>query len=121
MFSIDSNNVIQITRGDSASFTLYLNKGTSLEPSRYVLKEGDAVYLGVMEQGQQFEDAIIKYKFTNANLSADGDVKVKIKSTDTEYLEPATYTYQVKLVYLDDDNDEQVNTVIDRTNFLIRD
>ena len=120
MFSVASNNVITITRGDSASFVLYLNKGTKLEPSRFVLGDNDAVYMGIMEANQRFEDAIVKFKFTKENLNQDGDIKIKLKATDTEYLEPDKYFYQIKLVYIDDDDDEQVNTVIDRTEFFVQ-
>ena len=121
MFSISDNNVITITRGDSASFTLYLNKGTNLEPEKYILKAGDAVYMGIMEANQRFEDAIVKYKFTSEDLDVGNNVKIKIKATDTEYLEPDKYFYQVKLVYLDEDNDEQVSTVISKTPFFVQD
>lgn len=121
MFAISENNVIQITRGDSAFFTLFLNKGSNLEPSRYVMKENDAVYMGIMEVNQRFEDAIIKKKFTTADLDQDNNVKIKIKATDTEYLEPDKYLYQIKLVWYDDDNDEQVSTVIDKTEFFVKD
>lgn len=121
MFSISENNVITITRGDSASFSLYLNKGTNLDLSRYVLKGNDAVYMGIMEPNKRFEDAIIKYKFTTADLDHDNNVKIKIKATDTEYLEPDKYFYQIKLTYTDDDGDEQVSTVISRTEFFVQD
>ena len=76
--------------------------------------------MGIMEPGQRFEDAIIKYKFTRENLNQDNDVKVQIKPTDTEYLEPGKYFYQIKLVYIDDDGDEQVSTVISKTEFYIQ-
>ena len=120
MFSISDNNVIVITRGDSASFTLFLNKGTNLDPTRFVLGDNDAVYMGIMEMGQRFEDAIVKYKFTKDDLTSANDIKIKIKATDTEYLEPGKYFYQIKLVYIDDDGDEQVSTVISRTEFYIQ-
>ena len=119
MFSIAENNVISITRGDSASFSLYLNKGTNLEPSQYILTENDAVYVGIMEANQSFENAIIKYKLTYENLDEDNNVKIKIKSTDTEYLEPDKYFYQIKLVYVDEDGDKQVNTVVAKTPFFV--
>lgn len=120
MFEIATNNVIKITRGDSAFFTLTLNCGTKLNPSQYILKGEDAVYMGIMEADKEWEDAIIKYKFTSENLDENNNVKIKIKSTDTEYLMPGKYFYQVKLVWFDDDNDEQVSTVIDRVEFFIQ-
>ncbi len=120
MFSIADNNVITITRGDSASFSLFLNKGTKLEPEQYVLTDNDAVYMGIMEANQMFENAIVKYKFTVDDLDKNNDVKIKIKATDTEYLEEDKYFYQIKLVYTDEDGDEQVNTVISRTPFFIQ-
>lgn len=121
MFDISENNVITITRGDSATFSLYLNKGTNLDPEQYILTGSDAVYMGIMEANQRFEDAIVKYKFTASDLDSSNNVKIKIKATDTEYLEPDKYFYQIKLASTDSDGDEQVSTVISRTEFFVQD
>ena len=121
MFSVSANNVITITRGDSASTAIYINRGTKLDPERYVLTENDAVYVGIMEFNQSFEDAIVKYKLTSENLNQDNDVTWTIKSTDTEYLEPGKYFYQIKLVRNDGTENQLVDTIVSKTELFIQD
>lgn len=118
MFSVDSHNVITITRGDSASTVIFVNQGTLIEQVRYELQPNDALYVGVMEPHQKFEDAIIKYKLTDEDLNRDGDVVWSFKPTDTEYLEPGKYFYQIKLVR---NNGQYVDTIVSKTPFYIQD
>lgn len=118
MFSVAANNVITITRGDSASTVIYINSGNKLNPVRYTLTGTDAVYVGIMEFNQPFEEAIVKYKFTVDNLNQDGDVVWTIKPTDTEYLEPGKYFYQIKL---NRNDGEFVDTIVSKTEFFIQD
>jgi len=118
MFSVDSHNVITITRGDSASTVIFVNQGTLIEQVRYELQPNDALYIGVMEPHQKFEDAIIKYKLTDEDLNRDGDVVWSFKPTDTEYLEPGKYFYQIKLVR---SNGQYVDTIVSKTPFYIQD
>lgn len=118
MFSVDSHNVITITRGDSASTVIFVNQGTLIEQVRYELQPNDALYVGVMEPHQKFEDAIIKYKLTNEDLNRDGDVVWSFKPTDTEYLEPGKYFYQIKLVR---NSGQYVDTIVSKTPFYIQD
>ena len=118
MFSVADNNVITITRGDTASTAIYINKGTNLDPEQYVLQAGDVVYIGIMEFGQSFEDAIVKYKLDGEDLNDAGNVVWNIKSTDTEFLEEGKYFYQIKLVR---GSGELVDTIVSKTEFFIQD
>lgn len=118
MFSIAKNNSITITRGDSASTSIFINRGDLLEVEQYQFQPEDVVYVGVMEYGQRFEDAIIKYKLTAEDLDADGCPILHFSSTDTEYLEPGTYFYEVKLSR---DNGAWVDTVVSKTPIYIQD
>ena len=43
MVQIDINNIVSMNRGDSFTTTLFLNKGTDLEPLRYILN--DCLYI----------------------------------------------------------------------------
>lgn len=121
MIKIDNGNNISVTRGDSLLLKLFINAGDKMNPKRFLLKEhaGSAVYLGIMENKQDFENAIVKYKFDENNVDENGDVTVKIKATDTLNLEPDTYFYEIKLVYYDSDEDEIVNTIIPKSKFIV--
>lgn len=118
MFSVASNNVITITRGDSASTSIFINCGDALDTEQYVLEDTDAVYVGVMENDSKFEDAIIKYKLTSDDLDENNNVVWSLKPTDTEYLEPGKYFYEVKLTRNDGG---LVDTVVSKTPFFIQD
>ena len=63
-FNITRDNIVSLTRGDSARFPLFINTGTAIKPVRYVLADEDEVYLAVMQPNQYFENAILKKKFT---------------------------------------------------------
>lgn len=115
MLTVDRNNQIALTRGDYAKIPLFINQGTDEKPMRYILQEGDAVYVGVMECNQPFEFAIIKKKYTNDNLNENGDVEIIFDHNDTKCLLPSKYFYTVKVVL----KDEQPNTIIQNTQFII--
>lgn len=117
MFSVADNNVVTITRGDTATTAIYINKGTNLDLEQYVLENDDVVYVGIMEFNQMFEDAIVKYKLTTSDVNTDGNVVLNIKSTDTEYLEPGKYFYEIKLAR---QNGQLVDTIVPRTEFFIQ-
>ena len=102
MVNIDINNNVTVTRGDSFKRPLFLNSGTDLKPSRYVLKDSDEVYLGIMEPNQPFENSIVRKKFS-----------------DTEKLIPGTYYYQIKAKFINEDLTYDVNTVVQKTKFVI--
>lgn len=118
MFSVADNNVITITRGDTATTAIYINQGTNLDPEQYVLQSGDVIYIGVMEYGQLFEDAIIKYRLDESDLNDAGNAVWKIKATDTEYLDEGKYFYEIKLAR---DNGELVDTIVSKTELYIQD
>lgn len=118
MFNINQGKIL-ITRGDCVDVPLFLNQGTDTEIIRYRLKSTDKIYFGVMEPNQRFEDAIIKKVFTHDDLNEEGDVVIKIRTSDTENLLPGKYYYQIKLVMQDEDENRIVNTVVDKKEFWI--
>ena len=71
-----------------------------------------------MEAGQRFEDAIVKFKLTAEDLDQDGCPILHLDPTDTEYLEPGQYFYEVKLAREDG---AWVDTVVSKTPFYIQD
>ena len=90
MFYLYRNGFISINRGDTFEVPLFINNGTCFDPVRFYLNQhpNALVYMGVMEPNQRFEEAINKC----------GDLIVKFKSTDTEYLLPGKYYYEVKVL-----------------------
>lgn len=118
MYSISNNNFICLTRGDTFIAPLFINAGNKMCPIRYkILNHPKAeIYLGVMEPNQPFERATIRKMYNSGSkLTKQGDIIIELRSTDTEYLLPGTYYYEVK-VKLDDGN---ICTVVPKTEFLI--
>lgn len=120
MFTISNDNIITLNRGDSAKTPLFINAGDEFSPVRYYLKDNDELYLGIMEPNQSFECAIIKKKFTSKDFNKNGDVIIKIEPDDTVCLIPGKYFYQVKAKILNEDGTYDVNTVIEKTEFIIQ-
>lgn len=121
MFNIAFNGVITVNRGDSFSFPLAVNLGTTLNPLEYFLNDKDFIYFAVMEPNQPFEDALIKKKYTVHDTDQYGNVLIKFRPQDTQCVLPGKYYYQVKLQRFnsDDPEDYEVDTVIDKTLFYI--
>jgi hypothetical protein len=116
---ISNNNVVRLTRGDTFTVPIFLNKGTALKPLRYVLKEGDEMYMAIMEPNEPFECAIVKKVFTKEHLNEFGDVLIELEPKDTECLVPGKYYYQVKAKFIKENNKEVINTVVPKTEFWI--
>lgn len=122
-----SYNIIVMNRGDSYPFTFYIEDKNSPD-GIYRLKNDDAVYLGVMDPHQLFENALIRKKFTAEDMDEAGNIRVEIKPEDTIDLYPGIYYYSIKLHKLSPANLElqepevdQVSTVINKTKFIIND
>ena len=121
MARIYKNGTIYINRGDSFSFDVELNIGNNIHPQLETIGEKDAVYVGIMEPNQFFENAILKKKLTKNNMVGASSVRVDISPNDTVNLFPGKYYYQVKLQKHLDDNRYAVYTIVDSTQFYIFD
>ena len=120
MFNISNNGIITITRGDYFSLPLFMNQGTELKPLRYILDDKSQVYVGVMEANQPFETALIRKKFTSADLNDKGDINIEFFPEDTQCLLPGKYYYQIKLNKYNAEKDKyEVHTVVQKTQFFI--
>lgn len=102
MFTIDSNQVIRISKGDDAEFPIFLNKGTALKPSRYVIKKdsGCELYFYIFEQHEYTEpiySLTIKASDDNATNN-EGDFVMLFSSNDEKWvnLEAGEYLYVIK-------------------------
>lgn len=120
MIDISQNNRITITRGDTFSTPLFLNKGTDLKPIRHILKDNEQIFLGIMEPNQPFEKAIVKKLYTSKDLNEYGDVRISLEHDDTRCLLPGKYFYQIKANFYNDKLDKfEINTVVQKTEFII--
>lgn len=118
MLNISNEGIVRLSRGDSFSCPVFINKGTELVPIRYELQENDKLYFALMEPNQPFEKAILKKVFTRNNLNENGDAVLTLIPSDTENLFPDTYYYTLKLQWTNDGK-EQVDTVVpDRLFYL---
>jgi len=98
MFDRSPLGIITMSRGDSFSFPLFINSGTDIAPERYILKDGEVLYLGVKEPNQLFEDSVIRKRYTVADLNEDGDVLIQFNPRDTVSVLPGKYYYEIKIV-----------------------
>lgn len=123
-----ATNIITLNRGDTYEFDLTIHDENS-ENGRYRLTGNDAVYFGVMDPNQPFEDALLRKKYTVEDTDEEGNLFVTLNPEDTIDLLPGLYYYMVKLKM---DHIEQygngeefsvnkVITVINKTKFFIYD
>ena len=116
MFTISPDGIITLSRGDTFEAPLFINSGTRLHPQRYVLKDLDELYFGVMEPNQLFENAIVRKKYTNNDVNDNGDIVIKFSSDDTINLLPGKYYYQAKLK---SNNGADITTIAQKQLFFI--
>lgn len=134
MLRIDTNWAIRMNRGDDVSFPFFLNKGTVAEPIRYEFKAGDGceLYFYIMHVNQNPDCPIKQLTFTSDdNLYIDpqtgkpnGDILIRLKTTDTADLPEGEYRYQVKAKIIDESQENlgySINTVTNRLPLIIVD
>ena len=120
MFAIYDNNLVDMNRGDSRSFPIFLNKGTMLEPIRYVLQEeADKLVFYLCKPQESFQEAVLTKEMTSLDLDENGDAIIKFTPEDTLNLEPGVYFLEVKLYHTNYDKTEDVQTVITKKSFTI--
>lgn len=120
MFAIYDNNLVDMNRGDSRSFPIFLNKGTMLEPIRYVLQEeADKLVFYLCKPQESFQEAVLTKEMTSLDLDENGDAIIKFTPEDTLNLEPGVYFLEVKLYHTNYDKTEDVQTVITKKRFTI--
>lgn len=120
MFSVSVENDIVITRGDNASFALYINQGTPAEPERYELRDDDEVCFAVMEKNQVFEEAMLSKFFYKEDQNVDEDLRIVLTYLDTENILPGKYFYTIKLKSII--NEEiRIQTLISNRKFCVVD
>lgn len=122
MFVISSNGIIQMNRGDSCTFNIELNAGSTTNPDIVKLtNKYDSVYFGIIEPKKKFEGAIVRKTFNINDINEDGTIAVKLEPKDTQLLVPGIYYYEVKVELIDIRvrGKTTVYTVVPRTKFII--
>lgn len=120
MNRITDNGIMTIHAGDTIIAPLFLNIGDIITPIRYVLKEDDRLYVGIMEPGQPFTHALIRKMLTKDDLNELGDPELKLTPEDTERVMPGLYYYEVKLLTHDEETGEEVvETIISKKKIYV--
>ena len=122
LYLIKKNQVITMTRGDSISFSVDITKGKFPFIEKYILSDDDVLYFGLMRPNQPFECAFVKKEYHYDDYDYEGgSLKVTIDPEDTIDLEPGVYYYQIKVLYKDEAGEIHVDTVVQKTKFIIVD
>lgn len=105
MLYIESNNVIRLTRGDTAKLTVPIEN--DLDNSSYVMDEQDTLTFTIKKSIKDNENLVQKV--------VTGSNNFHIKPEDTDSLPFGKYVYDVQLTTAGGD----VYTVIEPTSFEI--
>lgn len=105
MLYIESNNVIRLTRGDTAKLTVPIEN--DLDNSSYVMDERDTLTFTIKKSVKDNENLVQKV--------VTGSNNFHIKPEDTDSLPFGKYVYDVQLTTAGGD----VYTVIEPTSFEI--
>ena len=121
MLRIADNGIITLTRGDTAKIPLFINQGSKLYPIRYSLlfNPSSEIYLGIMEPGQEFENSLVRKKFTkNSPHTSQNDLEVEFNYNDTINLRLGRYYMEIKLLYKRQ-GVETIYTVVPKRLFIL--
>lgn len=98
MLTIDNNGNITINRGDTFKVPLFIDIGWDMFHSlRFPIKEGDDIFLYIIEPNQPLERCLLKQTYTEEDTNERGDILIKFTNADTEWLHPGTYYYEIRL------------------------
>lgn len=120
-----STRIIKITRGDSFEFIASIPQKEDVTKN-YILTSDDALYFAVLHPHQRFEDAIIIKGYTYEDQADNGEFTISLSARETRNLAPGVYYYTTRLqrggtleAIGDDDDPEEVRTIIERTKFIV--
>lgn len=124
MIDISDNNILSMHRGDDVCLRVAVQENEFGDS--HGLGDDDKVYVGVMEPRGRFEDALIRKVFGKEDMDEDGNVVVKLASSDTISLLPGTYYIQIKLRQKIGESESgealyDVSTILPKTRLIILD
>lgn len=115
MYTISTDRIISINRGDSFRIPIFINVGTKLKKIRYKLSYDDEVYFSLCEPQQEFEHGVLRKIYTKEDLNQNGDVVVNLLPSDTEDLVPGCYYMEIKIKL----TSGALTTILPRRKFYI--
>lgn len=122
-----STRIVKINRGDSYELTTTIPSKENLTEN-YKLTVNDALYFALLMPHQKFEDAILIKGYTHEDQNDNGNITIKLSAKETRNLMPGIYYYTTKLqrggtleAVGDDDDPDEVRTIIERTKFIVND
>lgn len=116
--SISNNQIITINRGDTFNMSIPINGRKDIEIEDYIMTEYDRVYFAICEPHQHFEHGVVRKILTVDNLDADGNIEISLIPSDTYYLLPGTYYYEIKLK-IGEGESAIVKTILPRRKLVI--
>lgn len=120
MFILIEDNYLKMNRGDTYILPLVINEGTKLDFKQYQMRQFDKIYVGIMECGQSFEDAIIRKVITiSSPMDRYGHPLLRLDPRDTEYLLTGKYFIEIKLIHSDFSGSDTVTTIMPLKEFFI--
>ena len=122
MLRISNNGIITMNKGDNVSIPFFINQGTQVRPIRYSLipNKEDELYLGIMMPYQDFENALVRKKYTYQSPHTEQrDVIVTFTPQDTMCLRPGIYYIEAKLRAFDKDGNERIFTILPKKMFQL--
>lgn len=119
MFIMIEDNYLKMNRGDSYTLPLMINEGTKLCIQQYQLRQFDKIYIGIMEYGQSFENALIRKVLTiTSPTDKCGHPLFTLTPEDTENLLVGKYFIEIKLVQVNN-GQNIVTTILPLREFFI--
>ena len=124
-----AKNIIKINRGDSYDFKVCVPDKEDCTKN-YILTGSDIIYFALLYPHQRFEDAILIKGYDHTDQIVEhgkntGEILIKIEPKDTRRLAPGIYYYTIKLQKGGTpgiiEEAEEVETIIERTKFIIND
>ena len=122
-----SARIIKINRGDSYEFTTSIPCKDDFAKN-YKLTVNDALYFALLHPHQRFEDAVLIKGYTHEDQNDAGEITVRLSARETRHLVPGIYYYTTKLqrggtleAIGDNDDPDEVRTIIERTKFIVND
>lgn len=92
-------DIIKLNRGDDFSAAVFINVGDNIYPKQYSLNKYDRLYFGVMLPNDCWEHSLIRKVYTSdAPKDHWGNTIITLNSLDTEYVQPGTYYYMIRLL-----------------------
>ena len=122
-----AKNIIKINRGDSYDFKVSIPDKEDCTKN-YILTGSDVIYFALLYPHQRFEDAILIKGYDHTDQIVEhgkntGEILIKIEPKDTRRLAPGIYYYTIKMQKGGTpgiiEEAEEVETIIERTKFII--